>query len=569
MHSHRRRTGLRLGIPVGFAALLLVAAVVAEVAPTDVGEAVGAFGMVIGHGAAGIIMFRRSGALPETERRPWRVLASGLVLASFGLLVFAATLPTDPPVFGPVDALFITVYAVIVVALAMLARMHQDGPPWGLTMLDMAVAAVAATAIVWELVLADLTEVSASTWERVGLSLYPILDVAIIMGLCLIAMRRSHFRFDLRMLLIAAGMLTQVAADILYLRDGVDAVDFTSAQPRFGLFLATSALVMGAAAIVDRPSARKEFPDRDTPLWAVIWPYLLAGALVPVHIVRVNTLLEDVETTGVTMRETTGERVVLYALLAVGILVVLRQVLAIKYNRARVEKQRRDLISSVSHELRTPLTAVVGFLQVLEEDADSFTPDEQASMMHEVGAQARHMSRTVTDLITLARDGGATMVVRAEEASLSDIVASASQEALTMTLTTDVDDHLLRVDAGRLDQAIGHLIDNARKYGGDRAHVRAAVRGGSLTVEVHDNGHGVPTRHLTSIWNQFDRGPRRLDSTTPGLGIGLAIVRAVAVAHGGTAEYRRSELLGGSCFTITIPANSRTGAPWIRELTAR
>lgn len=549
--------------------MLLAAAVVAELAPTEIGEVVGAAGMVIGHGAAGIIMYRRSVSLPDAERRPWRVLASGLMLASFGLLVFAATLPTDPPVFGPVDALFITVYVVIVVSLAMLARMHQDGPPWGLTLLDMAVAAVAATAIVWELVLADLTEVAASTWERVGLSLYPILDVAIIMGLCLIAMRRSHFRFDLRMLLIAGGMLTQIAADILYLRDGVDAVDFTSAQPRFGLFLATSALVVGAAAVVDRPAARKEFPDREIPLWAVIWPYLLAGALVPVHILRVNSLLEEVETTGVTMRETTGERVVLYALLAVGILVVLRQLMAIKHNRARVEKQRRDLISSVSHELRTPLTAVVGFLQVLEEEPEVFSPEEQASMMREVGTQARHMSRTVTDLITLARDGGATMVVRAEEASLADIVASASEEAMGLMLTTDVDDHTLRVDAGRLDQAIGHLIDNARKYGGDRAHLRAAVRGGSLTVEVHDNGPGVPTRHLTSIWNQFDRGQRRLDSQTPGLGIGLAIVRAVAVAHGGTADYRRSELLGGACFSITIPANSRTGAPWIRELTAR
>jgi signal transduction histidine kinase len=248
---------------------------------------------------------------------------------------------------------------------------------------------------------------------------------------------------------------------------------------------------------------------------------------------------------------------------------VFRQWVAIRHNRVRVERQRRDLISSVSHELRTPLTAVVGFLQVLEEDPDAFDAEERQVMMEEVSNQARHMSRTVTDLITLARDGGATMMVRASESSLASIVERASEGVFGMTFTADVEDHTVRVDAERLDQAIGHLLSNARKYGGNRIHLRARVQGGTLAIDVHDDGAGVPTRHQSSVWNQFDRGARRLDSTSPGIGIGLAIVRAVAVAHGGTATYRRSEMLGGACFSIVIPANTRSGAPWIRELTSR
>ena len=567
--SNVGKLGARVVVPVALAIMVFVAGIVAELVPQAIAEVVGAIAMIVGLGTAGILMYRRSASLPDLERRPWQVMASSLMLAAAGLLVFAAMLPGDPPVFGPVDVLFLTVYAVLIVALAMLAKMHPEGPPWGLTMLDMSVATVAATAIVWELVLADISAVQASAWERVGLSLYPILDVGIIVGLCLVAMRRSHFRFDLRLLLVAGAMSTQVLADLLYLHDGVTATNFTNAQPRFGLFATTAALVLIAAAVIDRPAARKEFPERDTPLWAIVWPYLLAGALVPIHIFRVNGLLAEVATTGVLSRDTTGERVVLYALLLVGVLVVFRQLAAIKYNRTRVEQQRRELISSVSHELRTPLTAVVGFLQVLEEDPDAFTPSEQESMMSEVSSQARHMSRTVTDLITLARDGGANLMIRSSEASLADIVDSASNEALGASFTSDVDDHLLHVDAGRLDQAIGHLLSNARKYGGDRIHLRAAVQGGTLLIEVHDDGPGIPTKYLSSIWNQFDRGERRLDSTNPGLGIGLAIVRAVAAAHGGAAEYRRSELLGGACFSITMPANTRTGAPWIRELTAR
>jgi signal transduction histidine kinase len=360
-------------------------------------------------------------------------------------------------------------------------------------------------------------------------------------------------------------MLLQIGADLLFLRDGVQAVNFQEAEPRLWMFLLASAAFVAAAMNVSRVPAKKEFPDRETPLWSMMWPYLLASTLVPLHVIRVERLM-DVDATA---RDATSERIILYALLLVGLLIVLRQMVAIRHNRSQVDRQRRELISSVSHELRTPLTAVVGFLQVLEEDPDGFTPEERAEMMREVSLQAKHMSRTVTDLITLARDGGATMVVRTEEASLEAILASAVHEAFGLSLTTDVDDHVLHVDADRLDQAVGHLIDNARKYGGDRAHVRAAVKGGTLTIEVHDNGPGIPTKHLATVWNQFDRGARRLDSTNPGLGIGLAIVRAVAVAHGGTAEYRPSELLGGACFSISVPANSRTGAPWIRELTSR
>ncbi len=556
--------GPRDVVPGVLIALLLAASVAALFVGGQLVEAAGVLVMVIGHGTAALTMFRRSRDLPAHERRPWRAMSLALVFSSSGLVVVAA-LGAEGPVFGPADVFFVLAYTSMVVALALFARMDGDGRPWRMTMLDVAVGAVAAAALIWDVVLDDLVVLQATTLERVGLSLYPVLDVAILIGLCLVALRRSTYRFDVRLLLIAVAMTVQVAADLLYMRSGLQADTFQQAQPQMWLFFLATALYLAAATTVPRRPAKKEFPDREAPLWAIIWPYLLAFALVPRHILRLEELFSDGSLAG----DTTSERVIIYALLLVGLLIVVRQWVAIRHNRIRVEHQRRDLIASVSHELRTPLTAVVGFLQVLEEEPEAFSVAERESMMTEASNQAKHMARTVTDLITLARDGGATMVIRSGEASLADIVASASEEAFGVTFTTDVADHLVRVDADRLDQAIGHMLANARQYGGSRIHLRAFVEDGAVTVDVHDDGPGVPTRHLSSVWNQFDRGTRRLDSSSPGVGIGLSIVRAVAVAHGGTAGYRRSELLGGACFSIVMPANTRSGAPWIRELSSR
>lgn len=112
---------------------------------------------------------------------------------------------------------------------------------------------------------------------------------------------------------------------------------------------------------------------------------------------------------------------------------------------------------------------------------------------------------------------------------------------------------LVRVDPDRMKQALGNLLTNAVRYGGDQCLVVAKALGRDLTFEVHDNGQGVPTRYEAMIWNHFERGAHRLDAATPGLGIGLSIVQAVTESHGGHVEYRKSERLGGACFALTIP----------------
>jgi two-component system sensor histidine kinase AdeS len=115
-------------------------------------------------------------------------------------------------------------------------------------------------------------------------------------------------------------------------------------------------------------------------------------------------------------------------------------------------------------------------------------------------------------------------------------------------------DLVANVDAQRLQQVLMNLVTNSVRYGGGRTLLRAVADGDDLVIEVHDDGEGVPPKYQVVIWDRFERGVHRYDARKPGSGIGLAVVSAVARAHGGTADYRGSERLGGACFSVRIPA---------------
>jgi two-component system sensor histidine kinase AdeS len=115
---------------------------------------------------------------------------------------------------------------------------------------------------------------------------------------------------------------------------------------------------------------------------------------------------------------------------------------------------------------------------------------------------------------------------------------------------------------------------NAERYGGGSTLVRVSTVGDDVVIEVHDDGPGVPTRYEIAIWERFERGANRYNAASPGSGIGLAVVNAVAKAHGGSAEYERSKLLGGACFRVTfagrrLPTPARNAASRVAAVASR
>ncbi|MEX2134372.1 MAG: ATP-binding protein [Acidimicrobiia bacterium] len=532
----------------GIVMVLLAAGIIAVLVSPERADTIGFLGLIVGMSTAGILFFRRSKGLERSERIVWRMIGAGTLSVMIGILVTGVLteIGVDVPSIGPLDAFFLGAYATLLVALITLARVESGGREWLPTILDALVGGISLAVLVWTTLFRDLIDSfeGAHWWQTLIAATYPILDVAVVFGLIILIIRRSHFRFDPRLIFLALGLSVQVVSDFIYLRTGI-AGSFAEASPAWSVLLLATTLFVATAAIVDITPAKREFPELEVPLMALLWPYLLAAGLLAVHVSTYYQLALDADA-----------KLLLDAVLAVGILVFLRQMVSIRRNQSRVERQRSELVASVSHELRTPLTAIVGYLNLLTDDGDDFPEDARNEMIAEASNQANHMARLVSDLVMLARGVHRNLPLEITEVSVSSIVNAALRGVGPEGTSIDVEinaDVLVRVDAGRVQQALSNLLSNTVRYGGDTAILVSKIEGDDLVIEMHDNGDGVPTKYEAIIWQRFERGANRLNATNPGLGIGLAIVQAIVMSHGGSAAYRRSERLGGACFSLVLP----------------
>jgi signal transduction histidine kinase len=528
--------------------LILSAGVLSILVAPDSTEYVGFFGLLLGLGMAIGLFVSRSRGLESKERKAWLWVAGALASLMTGVLAVGSMAVIDFPLptFGPLDAFFLAGYAAMIYALYRLMRLDSGGQEWMLTLVDALVGSIALVALAWTFVFHDLMEKMASApwWEAAIAIIYPIGDVLVVVALLILVLRRSHYHLDLRLMFLGVGAGFQVLADFVFLNRGIGQ-DFTTAEPAWGVNIAATIFLVLAASIVDWVPRKREFPEAPTPIWALMWPYLLAALLMGVHFQTYRSLTPGED-----------EILLLDAVIAVLVVILMRQVYVIYRDRNRVDRKRAELVASVSHELRTPLTAIVGFLTLLDDHPDEFPVDAKQEMISDAAGQARHMSRLVSDLLMLAKGDMSQLSLEVEEVSAMSVVNSVlratdpAEKKIDHELDAEV---IVRVDPDRMKQALGNLINNAVRYGGDHCLVVAKVDGRDLIFEIHDDGSGVPTRFEAMIWQHFERGAHRLDATTPGLGIGLSIVQAVAESHGGRADYRTSERLGGACFSLTIP----------------
>jgi heavy metal sensor kinase len=224
-------------------------------------------------------------------------------------------------------------------------------------------------------------------------------------------------------------------------------------------------------------------------------------------------------------------------------------------------EQQRQLIADASHELRTPV-AIVGSEAELAL-ARERSPDELRRALALILEEARGLQHVVEDLFLLARANAGERLLVVEELYVDDLAADCVSAARTLAerknIVLDFEgerDLPFRGDASLLRRLLLNLLDNAIKYTptGGAVHVRTARADGSYTVSVSDTGPGVPEEARERLFDRFYRAnrARQAGDAVQGAGLGLAIARWIAEAHGGRLELAATSETGTS-FVLTLP----------------
>jgi two-component system sensor histidine kinase MprB len=207
---------------------------------------------------------------------------------------------------------------------------------------------------------------------------------------------------------------------------------------------------------------------------------------------------------------------------------------------------QRRLVADASHELRTPLTSLITNLELLaEQPGDPSAPALAAAAL----AEASELRVLINDLMELARDGRASLHIEDVRLDLvaERVAARAAGREPGLRYDVDCRPTLVHGDPDALERAIGNLVDNAQKWSPPDGQVRISAAGG--TVEVSDDGPGIPEDDLPYIFDRFYRSAKA--RALPGSGLGLAIVRRIAELHDGTVE--AIQLQQGAKFRISLP----------------
>ncbi len=221
---------------------------------------------------------------------------------------------------------------------------------------------------------------------------------------------------------------------------------------------------------------------------------------------------------------------------------------------AMLARQRR-FVADASHELRTPLTSVLANLELLAESLQG----EQGEAASSALRSSQRMRRLVADLLLLARTDAARVVKR-EPCDLGQIAVEAAAELGPVSDKHEIvlDIHRAPVEGARdeLHRLVINLIENALRHTPEGTEIRVSTSSrsdGTVSLVVEDDGPGVPEELRATLFERFVRGSGDRGGS---FGLGLAIVQAVAVSHGGTVELEDRQGSSGARFVVRLPAYS-------------
>jgi two-component system, OmpR family, sensor histidine kinase KdpD len=224
-----------------------------------------------------------------------------------------------------------------------------------------------------------------------------------------------------------------------------------------------------------------------------------------------------------------------------------------------LDRAKSAFVAIASHELRTPLTALQGFSEILA--LRRLPPEEVARLAAVMRREARRLGRIVSDLLDLSRierglEPALCRIPLKVESTIEATVDVFRQGAPTHPITTNCESSLPVVDADpdALERVLTNLVSNAIKYSPSGSVVRVGARAlaGGVAIEVADAGRGIPAEALSRVFEPYYRVPDAAGAAH-GTGIGLAVVKALVEAHGGTVRVDSAPTIG-TRVTVVLPS---------------
>jgi two-component system sensor histidine kinase KdpD len=227
------------------------------------------------------------------------------------------------------------------------------------------------------------------------------------------------------------------------------------------------------------------------------------------------------------------------------------------------ERLRNALLGAISHDVRTPLTALIALAESLQALPDGPGDQRERDTARAIVAQAHQLHALVSNLLDMARlesgIAGGAVNLRREWQSVEEVVGSAIRAArpalgdMAVQTALPAELPLVEFDAVLIERVLVNLLENAAKYGAAPIELGARATERALVLSVRDHGRGLPAAlkgREQTLFDKFTRG--QAESATPGVGLGLAICKAVVSAHGG--EIAAANAVGGGAeFTVTLP----------------
>ena len=222
-----------------------------------------------------------------------------------------------------------------------------------------------------------------------------------------------------------------------------------------------------------------------------------------------------------------------------------------------LDEMKNTFLEAVSHDLRTPLTSILGSALTLEQTRFELPRAEALDLVHRVATNARKLERLLTDLLDLDRLQRGIVSPQRRPTEISDLVRRAVDELedpAAHAIELDVEDVTVSIDAAKVERILENLLSNAIRHtpAETRIWVTASSKDGGMMLVVEDEGPGVPSDLREAVFEPFRQAPGSSSEHSPGVGVGLSLVRRFSELHGGRA-WLDERAGGGASFHVFLP----------------